>query len=108
MAISFEVADGQVFGDVLRDPNIAQALLKLYQGINTGPMSGIPVSMAYILWLIAMGRCFRKVYENYWINISARLRSQRLHSNTTCFKGPTQWQDADWAIHVPPHTPRYT
>ena len=48
VALSFEVADEQVSGDMLRDPNIVQALLKLYAETNTGPMSGMPVSMAYM------------------------------------------------------------
>ncbi|EYE92867.1 GMC family oxidoreductase [Aspergillus ruber CBS 135680] len=47
-ALSFQVADGQVSGDVLRDPNVAQALLKLYEDTHSGPMAGMPMSMAYL------------------------------------------------------------
>ncbi|ODM15591.1 hypothetical protein SI65_08825 [Aspergillus cristatus] len=48
VALSFQVADGQISGDVLRDPNVAQALLKLYEDTHSGPMSGMPVSTAYL------------------------------------------------------------
>ena len=48
MALSFEMADGQVSGDVLRDPNMVQALLKLYAETNPGPMPGMPVSEVYM------------------------------------------------------------
>lgn len=47
-ALSFQVADGQISGDVSRDPNVAQALLKLYEDTHSGPMSGMPMSMAYL------------------------------------------------------------
>lgn len=46
--VSFQVADGQVSGDVLRDPNVVQSLLELYKETNSGPMSGMPISMAYL------------------------------------------------------------
>lgn len=47
-SISFEVANGQVSGDIARDPNVTQALLKLYAETNGGPLAGMPVSMAYL------------------------------------------------------------
>lgn len=47
-AVSFEVADGQISGDVMRDPKIIDALMKQYQETKTGPFSGIPLTMAYL------------------------------------------------------------
>ena len=45
--VSFEVADGQISGDVVRDPTIVAALLKQYQETRSGPLSGVPLSLAY-------------------------------------------------------------
>lgn len=47
-AISFEVADGQVSGDVMRDPDVVQSLVKLYEETRGGPLSGMPLSVAYL------------------------------------------------------------
>lgn len=47
-AVSFEVADGLVTGDVMRDPQIVAALLKQYQDTRTGPFGGTPMSAAYL------------------------------------------------------------
>ncbi|KXG51080.1 Glucose-methanol-choline oxidoreductase [Penicillium griseofulvum] len=47
-SINFEVADGQVSGDILRDPNVVQALIKLYEETRGGPLAGMPLSMAYL------------------------------------------------------------
>lgn len=46
--ISYKVADGQVSGDVMRDPQVVQSLLELYQKTRTGPLAGMPMSAAYI------------------------------------------------------------
>ena len=46
-SISFEVADGQTSGDVVRDPAVVEALLREYQEKRTGPLSGVPLSLAY-------------------------------------------------------------
>ncbi|CAI7613830.1 unnamed protein product [Penicillium bialowiezense] len=46
--INFEIADGQVSGDILRDPNVVQAVMKLYAETNGGPLAGMPISMAYL------------------------------------------------------------
>lgn len=46
-SMSFEIADGQVSGDITRDPDVAQAIMKVYQETNTGPLSGTPLSFAY-------------------------------------------------------------
>ncbi|CAG5181937.1 uncharacterized protein ALTATR162_LOCUS9910 [Alternaria atra] len=45
-ALSFEVADGQISGDVFRDPNVIEALLKQYTETRTGPFTGMPMSVA--------------------------------------------------------------
>lgn len=47
VSISFEIADDQVSGDIMRDPNMAQAAMKLYQETHTGPLSGTPLSFSY-------------------------------------------------------------
>lgn len=54
--VSFEVADGQVSGDVLRDPNVLQGLIKLYQETHGGPLSGMPISIAYLPLVDGAGR----------------------------------------------------
>lgn len=47
-SISYEVADDQVSGDILRDPNLVQTVMKQYQETHTGPLSGTPLSFAYL------------------------------------------------------------
>lgn len=46
-SISFEVTDDQISGDVMRDPKVVDAVVKLYQETQTGPLSGTPLSFAY-------------------------------------------------------------
>ncbi|KAJ0114295.1 ryl-alcohol dehydrogenase protein [Diaporthe amygdali] len=46
-SISFEVADDQISGDIMRDSNIVESVVKLYQDTRTGPLSGTPLSFAY-------------------------------------------------------------
>jgi choline dehydrogenase-like flavoprotein len=46
--VSFEVADGQISADVVRDPAVVEALVKLYEETKTGPLSGVPFSLAYV------------------------------------------------------------
>lgn len=46
--VSFEVADGQISADVVRDPAVVEALTKLYQETKTGPLSAVPFSLAYV------------------------------------------------------------
>ncbi|PYH43752.1 GMC family oxidoreductase [Aspergillus saccharolyticus JOP 1030-1] len=47
-SINFEVADGQVTGDIMRDPNVVQSLIQLYEQTRGGPLSGMPISVAYL------------------------------------------------------------
>lgn len=47
-SLSFEVADGQISGDVLRDPKVIEMLLKQYQDSRSGPFTGMPMSVAYL------------------------------------------------------------
>lgn len=47
-AISYKVANGQVSGDVMRDPQVVQSLLELYQKTRSGPLAGMPISAAYL------------------------------------------------------------
>ncbi|KAH6847070.1 hypothetical protein B0I37DRAFT_414840 [Chaetomium sp. MPI-CAGE-AT-0009] len=44
---SFEVADGVPSGDVLRDPNVLQALVGMYQTGGAGPLGQSVISVAY-------------------------------------------------------------
>lgn len=44
---SFEVNDGVPSGDVLRDPNVLQALMGMYQASRDGPMGQLAISVAY-------------------------------------------------------------
>ncbi|KAL2194109.1 hypothetical protein P885DRAFT_43842 [Corynascus similis CBS 632.67] len=44
---SFEVADGVPSGDVLRDPNVLQALMGMYQTGGAGPLGQSVISVAY-------------------------------------------------------------
>ncbi|KAK3313019.1 hypothetical protein B0H66DRAFT_644141 [Apodospora peruviana] len=44
---SFEVADGVTSGDVLRDPNVLEALVGMYQASGDGPMGQSTISVAY-------------------------------------------------------------
>ncbi|KAE8420297.1 hypothetical protein BDV36DRAFT_293430 [Aspergillus pseudocaelatus] len=46
--VNFEVADGQTSADVARDPKVVQSLMELYEKTRTGPMTGIPLSVAYL------------------------------------------------------------
>lgn len=46
-SISFEIADDQISGDIMRDPEIIQAIVKQYQDTRKGPLSGTPLTFAY-------------------------------------------------------------
>ncbi|KAM7183705.1 GMC oxidoreductase domain containing protein [Rhypophila sp. PSN 637] len=45
---SFEVADGVQSGDMLRDPAVMQALMKMYQTTRDGPLGQSNISGAYV------------------------------------------------------------
>ncbi|CZR51596.1 related to aryl-alcohol dehydrogenase [Phialocephala subalpina] len=45
---SWEVADDQVSGDVLRNPEIAGAAMAAYQTAQAGPLSGVPIVSAFM------------------------------------------------------------
>ncbi|KAG0160326.1 hypothetical protein PDIDSM_7853 [Penicillium digitatum] len=47
-SINLEVADGQVSVDILRDPNVVKALIKLCEETHGGPLAGMPLSIAYL------------------------------------------------------------
>jgi choline dehydrogenase-like flavoprotein len=80
--ISFEIADGQVSGDILRDPNVLQAVIKLYEETNGGPLAGMPISMAYLPFVDGNGVVPREEVEKLLAthladkDIPANLRSQ--------------------------------
>ncbi|KUJ23477.1 alcohol oxidase [Mollisia scopiformis] len=45
---SWEVADDQISGDVLRNPEIAGAAMAAYQAAKAGPLSGVPIVSAFM------------------------------------------------------------
>jgi choline dehydrogenase-like flavoprotein len=45
---SWEVADDQVSGDVLRNPEIAEAAMAAYQGAKAGPLSSVPIVSSFM------------------------------------------------------------
>ncbi|RHZ50658.1 GMC family oxidoreductase [Aspergillus thermomutatus] len=63
-SINFEIADGQVSGDILRDPNVLQALIKLYEETRGGPLAGMPISMAYLPFVDGQGVVPRQEVES--------------------------------------------
>lgn len=52
----FEIADDQMSGDVMRDPNIVQAVLQQYLSTKTGPLVGIPICMTMLPLVDSNGR----------------------------------------------------
>lgn len=63
-SISFEVADDQVSGDIMRDPSVVQAVSKLYQETRKGPLSGTPLSFAYTPLVDGNGALPRRSVES--------------------------------------------
>ncbi|CAG7918920.1 unnamed protein product [Penicillium olsonii] len=59
--ISYKVSDDQVSGDIMRNARVAQDSMELYQKAKTGPMVGMPVSVAY---LPLVDRCKRASLED--------------------------------------------
>lgn len=55
VTINYEVADNQISGDILRDPKVVEAVSKVYEETRSGPLSGMPVSMAYLPLVDANG-----------------------------------------------------
>lgn len=65
LAENFEVADGVVSGDMLRDPKVIQAVLAQYQAGQGGPLSQSIISTAYVpsrcyIILSEYHQCFEK------------------------------------------------
>jgi choline dehydrogenase-like flavoprotein len=52
----FEIADDQFSADIMRDPNIVQAVLQQYTTSKTGPLVGIPVSVTMLPLVDSNGR----------------------------------------------------
>ena len=48
VSFSWEVADDQVSGDVLRNPEIAAGAMAAYQGAQAGPLSGVPIVSSFM------------------------------------------------------------
>jgi choline dehydrogenase-like flavoprotein len=52
----FEIADDQFSADIMRDPNIVRAVMQQYMSTKTGPLVGIPVSVAMLPLVDSNGR----------------------------------------------------
>ncbi|KAF2680047.1 GMC oxidoreductase [Lentithecium fluviatile CBS 122367] len=52
----FEIADDQISADIMRDPNIVQAVLQQYLTTKTGPLVGIPISVTMLPLVDSNGR----------------------------------------------------
>ena len=52
----FEIADDQISADIMRDPNIVQAVLQQYITTKTGPLVGIPISVTMLPLVDSDGR----------------------------------------------------
>jgi choline dehydrogenase-like flavoprotein len=76
--LNFEIADGQVSGDILRDPNVVQAVMKIYEETNGGPLAGMPISMAYLPFVDGKGTVPREEIEKL---LSTHLDSEDLPAN---------------------------
>jgi choline dehydrogenase-like flavoprotein len=76
--LNFEVADGQVSGDILRDPNVLQAVIKIYEETNSGPLAGMPISMAYLPFVDGNGTVPREDIEKL---LSTYLDNEDLPAN---------------------------
>jgi choline dehydrogenase-like flavoprotein len=48
VAFSWEVADDQISGDILRQPEVAAAAMAAYQTAKAGPLSGVPIVSAFM------------------------------------------------------------
>jgi choline dehydrogenase-like flavoprotein len=77
-SINFEIDDGQVSGDVMRDPNVVQALIKLYEDTRGGPLSGMPLSTAYLPLVDGTGVVARDEIESL---LSAHLDDDTIPAN---------------------------
>jgi choline dehydrogenase-like flavoprotein len=45
-SVSYKVADDQVSGDTMRDPQMVQSAMEMYHKMRTGPLAGMPMSVA--------------------------------------------------------------
>lgn len=52
----FEIADDQISADIMRDPNIVQAVLQQYMTSKTGPLVGIPITVTMLPLVDSNGR----------------------------------------------------
>ncbi|KAK1149672.1 hypothetical protein N8T08_005225 [Aspergillus melleus] len=61
--INFEIADGQISGDIMRDPNVLQSVIKLYEETRGGPLAGMPISVAYLPMVDREGKVSQETVE---------------------------------------------
>lgn len=62
-SLNFEIADGQISGDILRDPNVLQSVIKLYEETRGGPLAGMPISVAYLPMVDHEGKLSQETVE---------------------------------------------
>ncbi|KAJ5746901.1 uncharacterized protein N7511_008597 [Penicillium nucicola] len=83
--INFEVAENQISGDIMRNPEVVQALIKLYEETNGGPLSGMPISTAYLPFVDGKGAVSREQIDGLLsthldgTDVSASLQVQYSH-----------------------------
>ncbi|PLB46523.1 aryl-alcohol dehydrogenase [Aspergillus steynii IBT 23096] len=63
-SLNFEIADGQISGDILRDPNVLQSVIKLYEETRGGPLAGMPISVAYLPLVDHEGKLSQEIVED--------------------------------------------
>jgi choline dehydrogenase-like flavoprotein len=56
----FEVADDQISGDIMRDPNLVQAVLQQYMSTKTGLLGGMLISVTMLPLVDSKGRVSRE------------------------------------------------
>ncbi|KAJ5655985.1 Glucose-methanol-choline oxidoreductase [Penicillium longicatenatum] len=84
-SINFEIADGQISGDIMRDPAVVESLIKLYEQTHAGPLAGMPISMAYLPFVDGRGVVPKEEVEELLSkyldqdDIPANLRAQYSH-----------------------------
>ncbi|KAF7165948.1 hypothetical protein CNMCM6106_001920 [Aspergillus hiratsukae] len=110
-SINFEIADGQVSGDIVRDPNVLQALIKLYEETRSGPLAGMPISTAYLPFVDGRGLVPRQEVEDLLAryldgaDIPPSLQAQYAHLRKTILDNEapsSQYLFLPTQVHVDP------
>lgn len=86
-SISYKVADDQVSGDIMRDPQLVQSAMELYQNTRTGPLAGVPVSVASLPLVDGQERASMEDRDHL---IDTHLQSPPTANGNTCRDTQTQ------------------